>query len=156
MQSLMQGWVRRYKLTKTKRSHGVLLALLSPVAFAFILTFSIARICNNLFPDVILVTRSNLHIHHFTFGLLTLVATSVLALVYDGPRAKFLISLLFGFGLGLTFDEYSMWLHLDDQPAIRWEYDGFLLVTAFIVASATIQVTWRWWDKEEIKKRKKA
>jgi len=51
-----------------------------------------------------------------------------LALIFNGPRAKYLISLLHGFGLGLAFDEFGMWLRLRNDDPTRWSYDGFIVI----------------------------
>ena len=45
---------------------------------------------------------------------------------------KYFISLLYGFGLGLAFDEFAFWLKLTDDDPARWSYDGFLIIAGFI------------------------
>src|SRR3989344_440276 len=65
------------------------------------------------------------------FAFFVLAASGYLALVFNGPRPKYLISLLFGLGLGLAFDEFGMWLKLRDDEITRWSYDGFNIVIGF-------------------------
>jgi len=84
------------------------------------------------------ITIADIHIHHFVWGISVLAISGYLALVFDGSQAKFLISLLYGLGLGLAFDEFAFWLKLTDDDPARWSYDGFLIVAAviFLIISA--------------------
>ena len=84
------------------------------------------------------ITIAGIHVHHFVWGISVLAISGYLALIFGGPRAKFLISLLYGFGLGLAFDEFAFWLKLTDDDPARWSYDGFLIIAAiiFLIISA--------------------
>lgn len=117
---------------------GLYIYLLFPIAFAFLLTFGGARLISYYHPGFF-VELYNHHIHHYAWGIIILTVAGYLALVFDdAPRAKYLISLLYGFGAGLAFDEFGIWLKLSDRDPDRWSYDGLLLVVAliFIVVSA--------------------
>ena len=116
---------------------GLYVSLIFPVAFAFLLTFITSRVINHTWPQLFL-TVSGIHVHHFAYGFLVLAASGYLALVFDDSRAKYLISLLHGFGLGLAFDEFGMWLRLRDDDPIRWSYDGFFIFLGivFLIISA--------------------
>lgn len=117
---------------------GLYFYLVFPMAFAFVLTFTLSRILNRLAPNLYLIGLSVGHVHHFAYGIFILAASGYLALIFDGPRDKYLISLLHGFGLGLAFDEYGLWLNLRDDGLTRWSYDGFLMVMGlfFLIISA--------------------
>ncbi len=110
---------------------GLSVALISPIAFAFLLTFAGARLISHFFPGVFLQPSPGLHIHHFTYGVFILALAAYLALIHDGPGGKFLIALLMGLGLGLAFDEFGMWLRLRDDAVARFNYDGFNIVIGF-------------------------
>jgi hypothetical protein len=56
-----------------------------------------------------------------------------LALVNDTPRIKYLVALLHGFGLGLAFVEFGIWLNLSDNSSSRYSYDGLLVVIALFI-----------------------
>ncbi len=116
---------------------GLYLYLLFPITVAFLLTFSTARIINYIFPDIFLVVNG-VHMHHFAWGIIVLVVSGYLALVHSGPRAKYFISLFYGFGLGLSLDEAGMWLQFRDDEAVRWSYDGLMMFLGlmFLVVSA--------------------
>lgn len=117
---------------------GLYVAIIFPIAIAFILTFVVARLLSHLAPNLFLELSSGLHVHHFTYGFFILAVAGYMALVFNGPRAKYLIALLFGMGLGLAFDEFGMWLRLRDDDPVRWSYDGFNVVIGviFLVISA--------------------
>lgn len=116
---------------------GLYLYIIFPIALAFLLTFIGARIFSRIWPDIY-IPWAGIHVHHFAYGFFILAIAGYLALVFSGPRAKYWISLLHGFGLGLAFDEYGIWLHLKDDDPARWSYDGFVIVigVVFLLLSA--------------------
>lgn len=120
-------------------SKGLYVALIFPIAFAALLTFIIARIISMTQPQWGLWIASDLRVHHYAYGFFILAASGYLALIFSGPRAKFLIALLFGLGLGLSFDEFAMWLKLRGDDVARWEYDGVVIVLSFFFFILTIQ-----------------
>lgn len=111
--------------------HGLYLYIVFPIAVAFLLTFIGARVFSHLWPDIY-IPWTDYRIHHFAYGFFVLAAAGYLALVFSGPRAKYLIALLHGFGLGLAFDEYGIWLKLNDNDPARWSYDGFIIIIGVI------------------------
>lgn len=114
---------------------GLYLYIIFPIATAFLITFVGARLVS-LNPSIYLSWRG-IHVHHFAYGFFILAATGYLALVFSGPRSKYLISLLHGFGLGLAFDEFGMWLYLNDGDPARWSYDGLLIVIGVVLVIIT-------------------
>lgn len=113
------------------RPYDLSVALVFPIAFAFLLTFAGARLMSHFLPEFFLQPSPGLHVHHFTYGFFVLAAAAYLALIHTGPRAKYLIALLAGFGLGLSFDEFGMWLRLRDDDIARFNYDGFNIIIGF-------------------------
>lgn len=115
---------------------GLYLYIIFPIAAAFLLTFIGARIVSYIAPDLYL-PWFGIHVHHFAYGFFVLAASGYLALIFSGPRAKYLIALLHGFGLGLSFDEFGIWLKLNDTDPARWNYDGFLIVVGLVLVIIT-------------------
>ena len=117
---------------------GLYFYLVFPMAFAFLLTFVSARIFNLLAPDFYLIGLAVGHVHHYVYGFFVLAISGYLALIFNDAPAKYLISLLHGFGLGLAFDEFAFWLKLTDDDPARWSYDGFLIIMGlfFFIVSA--------------------
>ena len=79
------------------------------------------------------VKTGGLHIHHLVFGIVLMMAIGFLgfALQPDSPWTEILAA-LFGIGVGLTIDEFALWLHLED---VYWAEEGRRSVDAMIVAT---------------------
>lgn len=129
---------RSIKHKVTTQEPGLYVSLIFPIATAFLLTFSVARLISYLVPELYIPWSSSIRVHHFAYGFFILAASGYLALVFNGPKAKYLISLLHGLGLGLAFDEFGIWLRLSDEDPARWSYDGFLVIAGllFLIISA--------------------
>ena len=111
---------------------GLYTAIIFPIAASFLLTFISTRILNRLFPDLYIPWPVDAHVHHYAYGFFILGISGYLALIFSGPRAKYYIALLHGFGLGLAFDEYGIWLNLEENDITRWSYDGLLIFIGFV------------------------
>jgi hypothetical protein len=136
---------------------GLYLYIIFPIAVSFLLTFIGARILNNLWPDFYIPWPVEAHVHHYAYGFFILAISGYLALVFSGPRAKYYIALLHGFGLGLAFDEYGLWLNLENNEIARWEYDGFLIIVGIILLIISAKPGWnffknhvplQWWKRQ--------
>lgn len=112
----------------SNKEAGLYVSLVFPITTAFLITFSISRLISHIAPWLYVPILPDVRIHHYSYGILVLAFSGYLSLVFSGPRAKFWLALLYGFGLGLAFDEFAMWLRLRDDDPARWSYDGFLLV----------------------------
>ncbi len=97
---------------------------------ALILTVSVARLISYRAPRFHWEPQAGLHVHHYAFGIFALAIAGYTALVFKGPRATFWIALLYGFGMGLVFDEFGLWLHLQEAHGLRWNNTGLLIVAA--------------------------
>lgn len=77
---------------------------------------------------------SGVHLHHLVFGIVTMMAAGTLGFAADG-RAPFteICALLFGIGVGLTIDEYALWVHLED---VYWAEEGRSSVDATVIAAS--------------------
>jgi hypothetical protein len=77
---------------------------------------------------------SGVHVHHLVFGIVTMMVAGTLGFVADG-RTPFteLCALGFGIGVGLTIDEFALWVHLED---VYWEREGRSSIDATVLAAA--------------------
>jgi hypothetical protein len=73
------------------------------------------------------------HIHHLVWGIIVLMLSGYLsiALEPDSPW-KEIFACLFGVGMGLTLDEFALWLNLED---VYWSEKGRRSIDAVIVAA---------------------
>ena len=97
------------------------------------------------------------HVHHQVFGILIIIGTGIV-LVSQTPRGAALdaAAAVFGVGVGLTVDEFALWLHLED---VYWTHQGrksvdaifcILVITGALIGGADF-VTGRvgtaaWWS----------
>jgi hypothetical protein len=107
------------------------------VVGAFALTVAAARVVSLFFPRFHWEPLQGMHIHHYVYGIFILTAAGYLALVFKGPRATAWIALLYGLGVGLTFDEFGMWVNPPFVRGVRWNTNG-LAIVAVVIAAVTI------------------
>ena len=105
--------------------------------FAFIVTFIISRIMVLLImsghgPNLYCFVHGT-HVHHLNYGIFLLSAVGGYALFArpDGRTAK-VVALLYRLAMGLTFDEFGMWLHLGGSYWQRASVDAVIIVAAVI------------------------
>ena len=79
-------------------------------------------------------TKSGLHIHHLVWGIVTVLVTGFLGFSLQ-PETPWLevLAVLFGIGMGLTLDEFALWLHLED---VYWSDEGRQSIDAVVIAMA--------------------
>ena len=103
------------------------------VAAALILTVAGARLFSVLFPRVHWEPIPGMHIHHYVYGIFILTAAGYLALTFKSDRATKWIALLYGLGIGLTFDEFGMWINPPFVRGVRWNTNGLTIVIVALV-----------------------
>ena len=109
------------------------------IAFAFFLTVAIARLISTLVPRFG-ATIGGVHVHHYVYGIFVLTIAGYLALIFKGPRATSWIALLYGCGVGLTFDEFGFWINPIMQRGVRWNTSGITIIVVALVFVALIPV----------------
>jgi hypothetical protein len=83
------------------------------------------------------VSEGGVHVHHLFFGIVLMMVAGGLSFAAgetDGPWYA-IYAVLFGIGLGLTIDEYALWLHLDD---VYWSREGRSPIDATLIALGLI------------------
>ena len=79
------------------------------------------------------VSPGGLHIHHLVFGIVFMMVAGFVAFAVEPNSPWFEIAAgLFGIGMGLTLDEFALWLHLED---VYWAEQGRSSVDAVIFAA---------------------
>jgi len=78
------------------------------------------------------VSPGGLHIHHLVFGIVAMMLAGFLQFAFlpDSPWLE-ILAVLFGVGVGLTLDEFALWLYLED---VYWSEEGRRSVDAVILA----------------------
>ncbi|KKT42695.1 MAG: hypothetical protein UW31_C0006G0115, partial [Candidatus Collierbacteria bacterium GW2011_GWA2_44_13] len=52
---------------------------------------------------------------------------------------------LYGFALGVAFDEFAMWIQLDDIYKDRSTYDAILIITLILLNIVYFEDFWKKW-----------
>jgi len=80
-----------------------------------------------------IVSESGVHLHHLVFGIVTMMIAGTLGFVLVGESPWFEVcALAFGIGVGLTIDEFALWVHLED---VYWAEEGRRSIDATVVAA---------------------
>ena len=60
-------------------------------------------------------TKSGTHVHHLVWGILALLVFGYIGLAFE-PESPWreIVAIFFGIGMGLTMDEFALWLNLED------------------------------------------
>ena len=78
-------------------------------------------------------TGSGLHLHHLVWGIVLMMTVGFVAFIT--PRSSPLneiLAALFGIGMGLTMDEFALWIHLSD---VYWAREGRESLDAVVVVT---------------------
>jgi hypothetical protein len=83
-------------------------------------------------------TKGGTHIHHLVWGILLLLVMGYLGIATSIPSPWFeLTAILFGVGMGLTMDEFALWLNLQD---VYWSEKGRQSVDAAVITVALLVI----------------
>jgi len=124
--------------------HLAQLALVS-----FLVTFLGARlvvylIMSRRLPDMFLHVGGT-HVHHLNYGIFLLSLTGAfLIFVRPAGMAFKIAAVLYSIGLGLTFDEFGMWLNLGGGYWQRASLDATITIAAFLTLVACAPALRHW------------
>jgi hypothetical protein len=108
----------------------------------FIFTFVTSRILvifimDGKLPPELFFHVHGTHVHHLNYGIFLLSFTGAY-LIFARPVGSRLTccTILYAIGLALTFDEFSMWLHLGGPYWQRASYDAVITVALLLALIA--------------------
>jgi hypothetical protein len=79
------------------------------------------------------VSDSGVHVHHLVFGICTMMAAGTLGFLFFEVSPWFeIVAIFFGIGVGLTVDEFALWVYLDD---VYWAEEGRGSIDATVLAA---------------------
>ena len=121
------------------------------VLLSLLVTFVLARLLSILMmlhrmPDIFLHVRET-HVHHLNYGIFLLAGVGAYLLFSPGPAAP-AAAVLYGIGLGLTFDEFGMWLHLNGEYWQRASFDAVIILAAALGLAGFAPPLRRWRPRE--------
>jgi hypothetical protein len=84
-------------------------------------------------------TKTGTHVHHLVWGILLLMVMGYLGIATAIPDPWFdLVAIGFGIGMGLTLDEFALWLNLED---VYWKEKGRESIDAVVVTVVLLVIT---------------
>ena len=127
------------EMRTTPYKHG--LSFLASIAFTA--GFFGARIFHLAFPNLMIITQSGIHFHHFWYGLAMVIVAGWLGIAYDDPNLERIYAVVFGVGAGFIGDEVGLLLTFGDY------YSGLTLDFFVAVMAGVILVilTTRYWTQ---------
>ncbi len=94
----------------------------------FLLSFGFIRLSTRLMRSPRVpwwpgsIKTDSVHVHHMVFGIILLIATGFVGFAVDPPSPWLEICAAgFGVGIGLTVDEFALWLYVED---VYWARRG--------------------------------
>jgi hypothetical protein len=114
------------------------------VLVAFLLSFGFIRTSAHLIRAQVswwpgnVETKGGTHVHHMVWGILLLISMGYLGITVDleSPWME-LVAIGFGIGMGLTLDEFALWLNLKD---VYWSEQGRQSIDAVIITGALLAI----------------
>lgn len=77
------------------------------------------------------VSDSGVHLHHLVWGISLMIGAGALGFTQFGSPWFEICAALFGVGVGLTIDEFALWIYLKD---VYWAEEGRASVDAAVIA----------------------
>jgi hypothetical protein len=114
------------------------------ILISFVLSFSFIRGSAHMIRAQVswwpgnVETKSGTHIHHLVWGILLLLSMGYIGISTDleSPWFEF-VAIGFGIGMGLTLDEFALWLNLQD---VYWSDKGRQSIDAVIVTTSLLVI----------------
>jgi hypothetical protein len=114
------------------------------ILIAFVLSFGFIRMSAHMIRAQVswwpgnVSTKSGTHVHHLVWGILLILSMGYIGLSTDlgSPWFEF-VAIAFGIGMGLTMDEFALWLNLQD---VYWTDKGRQSIDAVVVTTGVLVI----------------
>jgi hypothetical protein len=115
------------------------------VLIAFLLSFGFIRTSAHMIRAQVswwpgnVKMKGGTHVHHLVWGILLLLVSGYVGVAVDPDSPwRQIVAALFGIGMGLTLDEFALWLNLED---VYWTEKGRQSIDAVMVAASLLAIT---------------
>jgi hypothetical protein len=114
------------------------------ILIAFVLSFGFIRTSAHMIRAQVswwpgnVQTKGGTHVHHLVWGILLVLSMGYvgIAVAPHSPWREF-VAIAFGIGMGLTLDEFALWLNLQD---VYWSAKGRQSIDAVIVTVVLLTI----------------
>ncbi|MDQ3098721.1 MAG: hypothetical protein M3Q44_03165 [bacterium] len=121
------------------------------VFLSFLITFIVSRAYVYITSHDILEYKylidniyiNGIHVHHLNWGIFILVIVGFIALYDIQPLIHRRLAIFYGIGLGLTFDEFALWLKLEDDYYARISYEAIIIISLILLNIIYFPDFWR-------------
>ncbi len=114
----------------------------------FLLAFLGSRLLVYFFPNFHLFNTSAGSVHHLVYGIILISVIGYISLVMNlNEKNRMRFAVLYGIGLGLAYDEFAMWLKLEDVYYDRRSYDIVLVLALIMLNLVYFSEFWKKWGK---------
>ena len=114
------------------------------ILIAFVLSFGFIRTSAHMIKAQVswwpgnVETKGGTHVHHLVWGILLLLSMGYIGIATDiGTPWLELVAVAFGIGMGLTMDEFALWLNLQD---VYWQEKGRQSIDAVVVTTVLLVI----------------
>lgn len=129
------------RLFKEKTGDDITAVILA----AFLPTFAVARLYVYLAirynVEYAFLVIKGVHIHHLSYGIIILAVAGFLSLTTE--HSKKVLAVLYGIGLAFSFDEFGMWLRLEDDYWMRQSYDAIVVICTLLFNIIFLKKFWK-------------
>lgn len=117
------------------------------IFLSFLLTFSFTRAYLYLshkdvmeLPNAVIINGA--YFHHLSFGIVILAIVGYLAVLDIKPVVHRTLAIIYGIGLGLTFDEFGMWFGLNQDYYSQLTYDALVILSLILLNVVYFPLFW--------------
>jgi hypothetical protein len=131
------------KKVKNSLINRIIISRLEEVPFIIFLSFLITFVISRSYvyltrTDIIKflidsIYINGIHVHHLNFGISILVIVGFISLYDIRPVVHRRLAMFYGIGLGLTFDEFALWLKLQDDYYASISYDAIIIIAVILL-----------------------
>ncbi len=100
---------------------------------SFLITYLVIRLFVYFFPSIFLDVRG-VHIHHFAYGIIIITLVGLYDLIVRTTDSTLhYTAAIFGIGMAFAYDEFGMWLRLQDYDVSRYGYDAVIVISLILL-----------------------
>jgi len=115
------------------------------VLISFLTWLVLARLWTYFLPNSV-ITIKGIHVHHYAYGIVLLSLLAFVFLTFRLTHAwRLRFAPLLGLALASAYDEFAMWLLLEDAHKSPTNLDAVMVVTLILLNAVYFQPFWKKW-----------